>query len=403
MNARILAAVVGSLIGLIVGATVVAPHLTAALIDARGPAPSAEAAPADAAPTPDGGQPDEPVRWRAAATMAMTVPAVARVADALQTDAATHGGLAVDVAPAGFLVPVADTLRAVASGAIDAAITAPGAVPAVTLKADADPESDRMSAALALFAGHPFGPGPVEMLAWLNSGGAARMNALYAPYGVRAIPCALSAAADGGWFRTPVDSIADLRAARVRADGLAADILRRIGAEPVAMNADETTLALNAGGLAGVVGRAPDPALDDALRRQVPHLYYPAWQQPSLLLVLAVNGSRWEALPPPARAAVESLCARLIAATLAESEAGQFERLKRLTADGADIRTWNADVLGALRAVWQGRAEDFAARDSDFRAVWSDLRAFRQDYAIWREIRTGAGMVEGLGAAADPN
>lgn len=388
MNFRVLAALVGAIAGLIIGATVVAPRLTSALNAARtvsDPPTVQETKPGTA---------DESrnrVQWTIASSLAIPIPAAALIADGLQSNLiiASGGRLSATVSPPGFLVPVTDTMRAVASGAIDAAITVPGQHKAGQPVNSADPDEDAMDAALALFGGYPFGPDPVETLAWMNAGGTEHMNALYAPDGIHALPCGLTAAADGGWFRDPVVSPDDLIGRRVRASGFTAGVLRRLGAEPITMNADETQLALTAGGLDASVQIAPNPALSDTLSRATPIAYFPAWQRPATVIVLAINADKWSELTPAVRSALDGLCAQLVIKTLGETEATLFSALKALTADGADIRGMTPATMAALEAAWIDIVSDVADDSSSFRTVWSELQSFRQDYAIGKEIRAG--------------
>ncbi len=84
------------------------------------------------------------------------------------------------------LVPVGEMLDAVASGAVEAALTTPCAWAA-------------RAPSLALFDGLPFGPSPAEFVAWLDSGGGRQLHhTIYKRLGVHALPCGMAPPSAGG-------------------------------------------------------------------------------------------------------------------------------------------------------------------------------------------------------------
>ena len=379
MSLRIVAAVAGAVGGLVVGATVVAPQLTSALNAARTTEAAAETAPG----ATEADKPADAVVWRTASTLSLSAPHIARLADTLQADVSvlTGGELAIEVSAPGHLMAPQDTLKALSSGAVDAAILAPGHPESAD--APADP-------ALALLAGHPFGPGPIETMAWLNAGGGQdHLDALYADRGVHAIPCGLSAATNGGWFSESIETPEAFRDLRIRAGGLAAPVLQRLGANTSVLNANETQVALAADGLDAAVFPTPNPGGQSTVLDHAPVLYFPAWQQPSQVVVLGINTAAWDRLTLRSRAVLSRLCSGVMSTTLSESEATQYAVLRSLTAEGVLIRQFPSPVLDALRSAWSAVVDEIAADDPDFAAVWNDLQAFRENYAIGREIRTG--------------
>jgi TRAP-type mannitol/chloroaromatic compound transport system substrate-binding protein len=99
-----------------------------------------------------------------------------------------------------------------------------------------------------------------------------------------------------------------------------------------------------------------------------------------------INLKKWETLPTSAKAQIEAVCGDTIRHGLAEGSAVQFKALKILQNEGVAIRRWPGEILDALKSAWVQVAKDEAKADRDFKRVWQSLSAFRENYAIWREL-----------------
>jgi len=392
MSARFIAAIVGAVGGLVIGATLVAPQLTPALNAARN---AAQKTSDDETKIPEptiplaSGYGLETTVWRVTSALPRSMPVLSVIADGLERDLSrlSSGTLQVTVSEPGHLVPLDETLAAVQSGAIDAVIASPGL--------DRIGISQEHHSAIALFAGHPFGPGPLEMLTWLQSGGGAeRLNTLLQPSGIHAVPCGLSATVSGGWFVKPLQESQGFQDQTIGAAGFDAMVLEQLGATPTQLNNQETTLTLAAGELDGTVMASPYIGTKPEFEKYANTLYFPAWQRPASVSILAMNADRWAALPTDDQSAVIGLCRSLMLTTLGQSEASQFDALKALMARGVDVRTYSENHLTALRQSWATVTDNLIDDDRSFRLVWAELQAFRETYAIWNDIRTGDGTFE---------
>ena len=390
MSARFIAAIVGAVGGLIVGATVVAPQLTPALDAARNVS--------KATPKPDNDS-ELPQRqtsvyglettiWRVVSAIPRSLPVPALISSGLEQDLTrlSDGTFQAVVSDPGHLVPLQETLSALSSGVIDAVLTPPG-LAAIGATAD-------HPAAIQLFAGHPFGPSALEMLVWMRAGGGLeRLNSLYESSGIYVIPCGMSAAASGGWFTHSIQSPDDFQGRNIRASGFSFQVLEHLGAEAMDLNDAETTLTFAADGLDGAIISSPNADRRLSIEQYASNLYFPAWQSPASLLVLAMNSDQWKNLSPRSQTVLRGLCGDMMLATLGRSEAAQYEALKSLIAQDIEVDTYPTPVLTALKSAWQAVTEKLASDDRSFRAVWDELAEFRENYRVWNDIRTGDGTV----------
>lgn len=386
MQKVIVGSIIGMVIGILFGASVVAPRLTDATLsrsDDDGNVVVAEQigqAPASTPPaeTPPRavGQAVATIRWNMVSAFPSSLPVLGALPQRLEQEIASvsNGDVSIIFHEPGTLAPAGELFEAVRSGAIDAAFTAPAfAVEQVP--------------ALGLYGAVPFGPSPREMLSWLYVGdGLERMNAIYHDRGLYAVPCGVVTAEAAGWFRNKITNVDDLNGLRMRIDGLAARAAQKLGIETLSLDTSEVYGALKA----GVIDAAESslPSVDRALELQTvaEHYYFPGWHQRSTLLALVVRLEQWESLSISQQHQITAVCGDTVRASMAEGEARQFDALKEISGAGAKIERLPVDVLDALSNAWVSVVETESENDPEFRAVWSSLSDFRRDYDIWHEL-----------------
>jgi len=298
-------------------------------------------------------------------------PLAKRTAASIGT--ATGGRLTVAFHEPGALVPALDLFDTVSSGAVEAGFAQPGLWAA-------------KAPALQLFGAIPFGPQPTEFLAWFDRGGGRQeFEAIYHKRNIHGLLCGI-AVPGGGWFKREVEQPGDLNGLRLAASGLAAKVLAQLGAKPSRMAPGDVAEGFKAGALDGAVGMLPSAGVALKLNQSAKFQYFPGWHRQAGALELLVNLPRWRALDDDAKAGIEAVCAANLGKSLAESEAGQFAALKELVLAGVEVRQWKPAMIDALRNAWRSVASEQASENQDFRRVWKQLGAFREDYAIWREL-----------------
>jgi TRAP-type mannitol/chloroaromatic compound transport system substrate-binding protein len=354
-----------------------APSAAAPLESKPAAEPKPEAPKVAAAPPPVP-PPAEPktVRLRMGSAYAGNLPQLGTLAKRIERDIwrVSDGRLEIKFHEPGALVPPLDMFDAVRSGTIEAAFSSPGfwgnKVPA-----------------LQLFGAVPFGPTAKEYLAWIYFGGGKELfEEIYHANGLHSVFCGMIAPEASGWFKRRIRTVEDLRGLRMRAFGLGAKVLRKLGVKTTQLAGGEIFLAFESGAIDAAEFSMPAIDLKLGLHRMAKNYYFPGWHQPTTLFELLINLDKWKALPPTARAQIEAVCGDNIRHGLAEGEARQYAALKELQAEGVEFRRWPAEILEALRSAWTAVAKEESKADADFRRVWQSLSAFREDYAIWNEL-----------------
>lgn len=354
-----------------------APSAAAASEAKPGAEPKPEAPTVAAAPPPVP-PPAEPktIRLRMGSAYAGNLPQLGTLAKRIERDIwrVSDGRLEIKFHEPGALVPPLEMFDAVRAGAIDAAFSSPGfwgnKVPA-----------------LQLFAAVPFGPSAKEYLAWIYFGGGRELfDEIYHINGIHSVFCGMIAPEASGWFKRRIRTVEDLKGLRMRAFGLGAKVLRKLGVKTTQLAGGDIFLAFESGAIDAAEFSMPAIDLKLGLHRMAKNYYFPGWHQPATLFELMINFDKWKSLPAAAKAQVEAVCGDNVRHGLAEGEAKQYAALKELQSEGVEFRRWPAEILDALKTAWTAVVKEESRADADFRRVWQSLSAFREEYAIWNEL-----------------
>jgi TRAP-type mannitol/chloroaromatic compound transport system substrate-binding protein len=371
--------IVGIVLGVVAGTTVIAPRLAGQPGGANGDTIGKSAKATDGTPK-DPGAPaaiaEPPVRWKMASAYSADLPQLGTLAKRLERSIwrVSGGDIEIKFHEPGALTPNGRVFDAVASGTIDAAFSSP------EFWGDEIP-------ALHLFSAVPFGPLPSEYLAWLNFGGGRDLlRDIYHKQGTHGLVCGLIAPEGSGWFRNRVYVLEDLKGLKMGFKGLGAKVMAKLGVETRDLAPGEILAALEKGAIDAAEYSMPAIDLKLGLHQMANHYYFPGWHQPATFFDLLINLKSWQALSPTRKAQIEAVCGDNTRFGLAEGGALQFAALKEMTAQGVQVHRWPVEILTALKAAWRDVATELADTDKDFSRVWQSLSAFREDYAIWREL-----------------
>lgn len=234
--------------------------------------------------------------------------------------------------------------------------------------------------ALAFDAGVPFGLTARQQLAWINQGGGLELlRDVYADFGIIQFPAGTTGMQMGGWFREPIESLADLRGLRMRIPGVGGEILSRLGASVQVLAGAEIYPALERGAIDATEWVGP---YDDEIIGfyQIARNYYmPGWWEPGMNTTLQVSQEAWNELPPSYQALVETVCQESTMRMMNRYDIENPLALERLVNEhDVTIRTFSDEILEAAWRESNDYLAELAAGDATFRSVydsWKDYRA----------------------------
>jgi TRAP-type mannitol/chloroaromatic compound transport system substrate-binding protein len=230
--------------------------------------------------------------------------------------------------------------------------------------------------AFAYFAGLPGGSGlaPSALAQWIAVGGGQMLwDDLAATHGWKPLLAGHSGGAPLLWSRTRITGLDSLAGNRIAAEGLGADVVRALGAEPVALSAGRTVAALADGSVHAVELGSAVASLASGVARAAPHATgsLAEGQAPGLglnghgtALALNVRLSVWSKLAEGDQVILAAAAAESYQADVAGALA--HERMARQVVEGSfgvRIAAWPSDVADAIDRVAEATIAHVAGTD----------------------------------------
>lgn len=316
------------------------------------------------------------IKWRLAASWPKALEALWGGVEliAKRVASATDGKFQIQAAAAGELVPALQVLDAVQNGTIELGHTAS------YYYVGKDPT-------FAFDTVLPFGLNARQQNAWMYSGGGIElMREFFAGYGIHQIPAGNTGAQMAGWFRKEIKSVKDLNGLKFRAGGITGQVMAKVGVVPQQIAAPDIYPSLEKGTIdaAEWVGPYDDERL--GLQKVAKYYYYPGWQEGCAQLSLYVNQKQWDSLPANYKSILESACAEANVWMLAKYDAQNPAALKRLVANGAQLRSFNKDILNALYKASNELYAEISAKNEKFKKIFDAWNAFRTEEFLWFRV-----------------
>ncbi|MCS6779685.1 MAG: TRAP transporter substrate-binding protein [Geminicoccaceae bacterium] len=324
---------------------------------------------------------DTPLRWRMVTSWPRGLPGPGMNAQRLaeRIERLTGGRIRVQLHAAGELVPALQVFDAVAGGLAELGHSA-----ALYWVGKAK--------AAAFFTTVPFGLSPAEHTAWIEQGGGqALWDELYAPFGLKAFMAGNSSLNMGGWFRRPVQGLADLAGLKIRAVGLSGDVFRRLGATPVVLAVPELFPALQSGAIDAVEFLGPSSDRAQGFHQVAKHYLYPGFTKPNGTAECLIARRVWDDLPEELKAAIEAACAQENQFTLHETDWRNAEALAVLVREqGVAVEPWPREIVDKAREAAEAILAEIAAAGALERRIVESYEAARRRLAPWSQVGAGA-------------
>jgi TRAP-type mannitol/chloroaromatic compound transport system substrate-binding protein len=316
------------------------------------------------------------VRWRLTSSFPKSLDTLFGLSEVFVKRVAeiTDNRFIIQPFAAGEIVPGLQAMDAVSNGAVECCHTAPyyyvGKDPTFTFGSTL-----------------PFGMNPRQQNAWfIEAGGTDLMNEFYKSYNITSIACGNTGTQMGGWFRKEVKSLDDMKGLKFRVAGLAGAILARLGVVPQQIAASDVYPALEKGTIdaAEWVGPYDDEKL--GLSKVAPYYYYPGWWEGGAQAVVMTHIAKWESLPKHYKAAFQAASYEAGTWVQARYDAQNPAALRRLVAQGAQLRPFPQDMMEAAYKEASELYTEIASRNAWFKRVLDHYLAFRNEEYLWFQV-----------------
>ena len=224
-------------------------------------------------------------------------------------------------------------------------------------------------------------------MAWWYAGeGKALGEALYEPHNAHPILCGLTGPETAGWFRQPIETLADVEGLKIRFAGIGGQVMEEAGASVTMLPPGEIFQALEKGAIDATEYALP--IMDQALGfdRIAKYNYYPGWHQIFTSNHLLVNLDTWRATSPADREIIDAACVAATVPSLSQSEALQGAVVKGLADVGVTAARLPEPVLRELQRISTDVLDQNAEADEMFARILESQREFLDNYRHWKQL-----------------
>jgi TRAP-type mannitol/chloroaromatic compound transport system substrate-binding protein len=241
--------------------------------------------------------------------------------------------------------------------------------------------------ALSIATCLPFGMSSRQTWSWMQEGGGRQMLAeVYRDQGVIAIPAGNTGAQMGGWFRREVNTVADMSGLKFRIAGHGGAVLQRLGVIAQQIPGSDIYPALERGVIdaAEWVGPYDDDKLGFA---RVARFYYaPGWWEYAPSIDLMINPAAYETLPSHYKAILEAACTEAWHWMMARYDTLNPPALRRLVAQGTQLRIFPREVLTACYRAAQDLYAEIGNGNPRFKRIHAEWDKSRVELTQWFRI-----------------
>src|ERR1700752_4491029 len=287
---------------------------------------------------------------------------------------ATDGKFQIQVFAAGEIVPGLQVLDAVQNGTVEMGHSAQ------YYYIGKDPT-------WALFCASPFNLNARQQNAWYYDGdGKKLLDDFAVTFNTKCLLMGNTGTQMGGWFRKEINAVEDLNGLKMRIGGWAGRTVAKLGVVPQQLAGGDIYPALEKGTIdaAEWVGPYDDEKL--GFYKIAKFYYYPGWWEGGTTNHMLINLDKWNALPKNYQAILTAAAGLANVEETARYDARNPGALKRLVANGTQLRGFPLPVMEACLKASQEVNAETSATNADFKKVWSSIESFRNDEYLWWQV-----------------
>src|SRR5262249_2557442 len=233
----------------------------------------------------------------------------------------------------------------------------------------------------------PFGLNARQQESWQQFGGGVELlGELFKQYNCVAIPTGNTGAQMGGWFRTEIKTVDDLKGIKMRIAGFAGRVVQRLGVVPQQLAPGDIYPALEKGTIdaAEWVGPYDDEKL--GFVKIAKYYYYPGWWEGGAQGHVLINLDKWNELPKSYQSLFIAVIREAGLIQTAKYDAQNPPAMRRLIQAGAQLRAFSPEILEAAYKAAQETYAEIGQTNPLFKKLNESLTAYRGDAYLWWQI-----------------
>jgi len=295
---------------------------------------------------------------------------------AKRIEAISGGSLEIKLYPKNTLVPALAVFDACSSGQIDAFHSGPY-------------YWKGKNSAFSLFSGIPFGFTAEEVNSWMLYGGGMELwKKHYQKYNLYPLLGGNTNIQMGGWFRKPINSLADMQGLKMRIPGLGGEVFAKMGVNPVLLPAGEIYTSLERGVIDATEWVGPALDIKMGFYKVAPY-YYSGWHEPGSVLELTFNKHTWDKLADEHKAMIEVASSEMNANMTYKFHAENIHALQKLKELNVKLAQFPDDVTAAGKKALREVIGELGNKNKDFAEVYASIEKHLGLSKEWSDVSLG--------------
>ena len=232
-----------------------------------------------------------------------------------------------------------------------------------------------------------FGPNQRLNQGWYYQGGGKEvLNEFYKKYNVTMLVGGNTGCQMGGWFRKPINSVADVKGLKFRIGGFPGKVMAKLGAVPQQIAAGDIYPSLEKGTIDAAEWVGPYDDYKLGFYKVAPYYYYPGWWEGGSMINVFINLDKWNSLPKPYQAILTNAAAYANDWMIAKYDILNPQSLKRLLAGGTKLRAFSPAIMEACFKAMNEVHDDIAKTNPSFKKVYESMKTFRNNGYQWFQV-----------------
>ncbi len=245
------------------------------------------------------------------------------------------------------------------------------------------------SEAFVAFASVPFGLDTEGYNIWLyERGGLQMMQELYGKYNLFVLPGGNGGQEMGLFSNKKATKMEDFKGLRIRTPGWYMDIMNSLGGSVSPLPGGEVYLALERGVIDAAEFSAPAINYPMGFDEITKYVIQPGVHQPSVQLSFFMNQDAWKELPADLQWIVKTAAKETQLWSTAWIENLNIQAIKLFKKKVEFIRM-DPETISAFAQRTKDYLEELKSKNPDVKKVMESQEKFREDFAEWREERSG--------------
>jgi len=291
------------------------------------------------------------------------------------------GRLRIDLLPSGAVVGPFQVMDAVNDGVVDAGHQV------------CSYWYGKSKTASLFGTGPVFGADPHQMLAWINAGGGKDMYRELTQDQLKlnivsffALPMPMQPL---GWFKKPINSVADIRGLKYRTVGLAADLMQSMGLTVLQLAGGDIVPSMDRGVIDAFEFNNPTADRRFGAQDVAKNYTMGSYHQPNEIFEITYNKRKFDTLPDDLKGILEIAAEASATANFAIAMDNYSKDLQWLQTDGKVVlKPTPPDILDAQLAAWDKLLVDLN-KDALFKKIVDSQKAWCERVGFYHFMNSG--------------